>query len=80
MATLLFSFRNDGKAVTGRFKAFRPGGNHDVRQIIIKKVPHRMKQFTEYFFLVKGLQETLFTSSKQIEKERDPSSSSLVRR
>jgi hypothetical protein len=47
MAALPFSFRNHGKTEASRFKAFHLGEIHsDVRQIRIKKVPHRMKQFT----------------------------------
>ncbi len=43
MAALPFSFRNHRKAFAGRFKAFHFGKAYrDVRQIIIKKVPHRM--------------------------------------
>ncbi len=41
MAALPFSFRNHGKTFSGRFKAFHFGKAYrDVRQIIIKKVPH----------------------------------------
>ena len=47
MTVLLFSFSNYAKSFAGRFKDFHLGKAYrDVRQIIIKKVPHRMKQFT----------------------------------
>jgi hypothetical protein len=47
MAALPFSFRIHGKVFSGRFKDFHVGKAYrDVRQIMIKKVPHRMKQFT----------------------------------
>ncbi len=47
MAALRFCFSNYGKSLAGRFKAFHFGETYrDMRHIIIKKVPHRMKQFT----------------------------------
>jgi hypothetical protein len=47
MAALLCSFNNDGKSFAGLFKDFHFGKAHrHIRQIIIKKVSRRMKQFT----------------------------------
>ena len=47
MVAVRFCFGNYGKSLTGRFKASRFGETYrDMRHIIIKKVPHRMKQFT----------------------------------
>ena len=47
MVALPFSFRNHGKTFAGRFKDFHFGKAYcDARQIIIKKVPRRIKQFT----------------------------------
>ncbi len=48
MAALPFSFGNYAKSFAGRFKDFHLGKAYrDVCQIIIKKVPHRIKQFTQ---------------------------------
>jgi hypothetical protein len=49
MAALLFAFNDEGKSFAGLFKDSHFGKAYrDVRQLIIKKVPHRMKQFTAY--------------------------------
>jgi hypothetical protein len=48
MAALLFAFNDEGKSFAGLFKDSHFGKTYrDVRQIIIKKVPHRIKQFTD---------------------------------
>lgn len=53
MAALLFSLNNVGKSFAGLFKDFHFGKAYrDIRQIIIKKVPHRMKQFTRCLKMV----------------------------
>jgi hypothetical protein len=47
MAAVRFCFSNCGKSLTGRSKASHFGETYrDMRHIIIKTVPHRMKQFT----------------------------------
>ncbi len=47
MAALPVPYRNHGRTFASRFRAFRfEKVYRDIRQIIIKKVPHRIKQFT----------------------------------
>ena len=47
MAAVRFCFSNYGKSLAGQTKASHFGETYrDMRQIIIKKVPYRMKQFT----------------------------------
>src|SRR5712692_5480910 len=55
MAALCYCFSNYRKSLVGRSKASHFGETHrDRRHIIIKKVPHRVKQFTPWVGLVTG--------------------------
>src|SRR5258706_15511997 len=49
MAALPVPYRNHERTFESRFRAFRfEKVYRDIRQIIIKKVPHRIKQFTRW--------------------------------